>query len=400
MIPPAADAAIGHNATERLAGPYLVLVSIDGFGWDYQARYETPALDRLAARGVRAKALRPVFPTLTFPNHYSIATGLYPAEHGIVGNDFPDDRRERWYSLWDRDTVQDGSWYGGEPVWVTAEKHGFVSAAYYFVGTEAAIQGIAPSHWYPYDKTVPGDDRVDQVLEWLSMPAGRRPHVITLYFEDVDDAGHQAGPGTPQLAAAVRRVDGYIGRLLDGIAGLGIADDVYVVVVSDHGQSGYVDADAPFVIADVVDLDGLKIVDGGSYASIYVSESGRAAAIRDAVNANWEHGRAWLRAETPPAWRVGDGARFPDVFVVADPRHAVLSRPSQSHRIKPGDHGWAPEFRGMHGLFIAAGPRLPRGRTLGEISVVDVYPMMIEVLGIAGSDDATGPLLEILQPDD
>lgn len=394
--------AAGFNAPGKLDSPYLVLVSIDGFGSGYQARYETPALDRLAARGVRAKALRPVFPTLTFPNHYSIATGLYPAEHGIVGNDFPDEQRTRWYSLWDRNAVEDGSWYNGEPVWVVAEQHGLVTAAYYFVGTEAAIQGVSPTYWHRYDETVPGEDRVDQVLEWLSMPVESRPHVVTLYFEDVDDAGHEGGPGTALLAAAIRQVDGYVGRLLDGIAALELADQVYVVVVSDHGQSAYVDAGTPFIIADVLDLDGLKIIDGGSYASIYLagSDSARALAIRDAINESWNNGRAYLRAETPAAWRVDDNPRFPDVFVVADPGHAVLSQRDRAHRIKPGDHGWAPEFRDMHGIFVAAGPRLPRGTVIGEISVVDVYPMMIEVLGIDADGHRAGPLVDVLKRDD
>ena len=234
-LPAQADGPPGsgeRNAPGTEDSPYLVLISIDGFSWDYLSIYPTPALDRIAAAGVRAESMRPVFPSLTFPNHYSIATGLYPAEHGIVHNHFPDDARENWYHLWDRDSVEDSSWYGGEPIWVTAEKHGLVSAAYYFVGTEAAIQGVPPSHWHSFDASVPGSDRVAQVVDWLQWPGDRRPRLITLYFEHVDTAGHDFGPGSPEVADAVAEVDANIGRLLDAIDGLDGADTLIV-----HGST-------------------------------------------------------------------------------------------------------------------------------------------------------------------
>jgi len=164
----------GRNAADRLDSPYLILISIDGFRWDYPSIYATPALDRLAAGGVRAEAMRPVYPSLTFPNHYSIATGLYPAEHGIVHNHFPNGERDAWYHLWDRSSVEDGRWYGGVPIWVAAEKAGMVSAAYYFVGTEAAIGDVMPSHWYSFDESVPAGARVEQVIDWLQLPADER----------------------------------------------------------------------------------------------------------------------------------------------------------------------------------------------------------------------------------
>jgi predicted AlkP superfamily pyrophosphatase or phosphodiesterase len=207
----------GRNAAAPANNPYLILVSIDGFSPDYLSLYPTPALDRIAAAGVRAESLRPVFPSLTFPNHYSIATGLYPSEHGIVSNRFPDETRRSWYKLSDRDSVEDGRWYGGEPIWVTAEKHGLVSAAYYFVGTEAAIQGVRPSHWNSFDASVPGDERVARVVEWLQWPEDRRPHMITLYFEHVDTAGHEFGRGSPELARAVGAVSEAVRKDADAL---------------------------------------------------------------------------------------------------------------------------------------------------------------------------------------
>jgi hypothetical protein len=382
----------GRNAPGMAPGPSLVLISIDGFGADYLSAYPTPALDRIAAAGVRARSLRPVFPSLTFPNHYSIATGLYPAEHGIVHNHFPDEARQDWYHLWDRDSVEDGRWYRGEPIWVAAEKHGLVSAAYYFVGTEAAIQGVPPSYWHSFDASVPGSDRVAQVIDWLQWPDDRRPRLITLYFEHVDTAGHDYGLGSPELAAAVAEVDAHIGRLLDAIDRLGPGNEVSVVVVSDHGQANYVNPEASFVLRDHIDPAGLEIIAGGAYAWIYQEQPDRerALAIRDLINDKWANGHAVLRDEAPAAWRVSDSRRFPEIFVVPELGHGVVAGREDLDRLKPGDHGWDPSHRAMHGIFLAAGPGLPQGRVIGEVSAVEIYALMLGLLQIEGPAPAPG----------
>jgi predicted AlkP superfamily pyrophosphatase or phosphodiesterase len=374
----------GVNAPQHRDKPYVILVSLDGFRWDFQDLYETPSLDRIAAGGIRAERMIPVFPTLTFPNHYSIATGLYPARHRLIGNTFPSADHTEWYSLRRREAVQDGDWYGGEPVWVAAEKAGMVTAAYFFVGTEADIQGVPMTYWHPFDASVPGMERVGQVLDWLSMPAEKRPHFITLYFEDVDTATHGYGPGSEQSIAAVRRVDGYLGALLDGIAELPIADDVYVLVVSDHGLIGKKIDDTIFVIDAVADIEGLSVVDHGAAAFIYFPEPDptRAVRIRDAINDEWAYGAAMLREDAPESWHVSAEAGFADIIVQANPGHLVFSTEDRVQRKSRGDHGWAPEAEGMHAFFIAAGPRLPRGEMIGPISAVDIYPLMMEILGL------------------
>jgi len=398
----AASGSGGVNAPEHRDKPYLVLVSLDGFRWDFPDLHDTPALDRLAANGVRAERMIPVFPTLTFPNHYSIATGLYPASHRLIGNTFPNADLSEWYSLRRREAVQDGKWYAGEPVWVAAEKAGMVTAAYFFVGTEADIQDVPMTYWHPFDASVPGMDRVRQVIDWLSMPEDRRPHFITLYFEDVDTMTHRYGPGSEQSVAAVERVDGYLGALLDGIARLPVADDVYVVIVSDHGLMEKKIDETIFVLDTVADLEGLSVVDHGAAAFIYFPEANpeRAIAIRDAINDAWAFGEAMLREETPPAWRVTEEAGFAEIIVQADPGYLVYSTAERVQRRSMGDHGWAPEAEDMHAFFIAAGPRLPEGRLIGPVNTVDVYPMLMEILGLPiatpfdGDADRLAGLLE------
>src|SRR5687767_8370331 len=184
--PAPAHGSGGINRAEHLAKPSLVLLSFDGFRADYLNRFDLPNFRRFIARGTRADAMRPVFPSTTFPNHYSLVTGLHPGHHGIVENGFFDPARNAAYSFRNEATVTDGSWYGGEPIWVTAERQGMVAASFFWPGSEAAIKGVRPTSWNKYDGTIPNADRVATVLEWLRRPAEQRPHVITLYFSDVD----------------------------------------------------------------------------------------------------------------------------------------------------------------------------------------------------------------------
>lgn len=392
----------GINAVEKQALPHIVLVSIDGFRWDYPDQYVTPAIDRLIANGVRAQSLRPQFPTVTFPNHYSIATGLTPSNHGIVANAFPSRDRQRWYSLNDPSAVGDGSWYGGVPVWVAAEASGLVAAAYFFVGTEAEIGGIRPTYWQPFDASVPGSARIDQALQWLDMPDETRPHLITLYFGTVDKIGHQFGPDAVQTGVAVASVDQLIGQLLDGVDQSPVSQEIYLILVSDHGMSTHIQGSSDLVLTDIVDLTEVAVVGGGSYAFLFFDQDdpNRAVQIRDTINAGWPDGQAWLRDGAPVEWNVTPDSRFPDVIVQADDRYRVANDPARLAQLPVGLHGWAPGFAAMDGIFIASGPRLPRGVSVDTVSVLDIYPLILEILEIPltgpidGDTDALAGLLE------
>ena len=309
----------GVNALETLDKPYVVLVSFDGFRHDYLARYDTPGFDRVADTGGGADALIPVYPSLTFPSHYSIATGLYPEHHGIVGNRFFDPVRGEAYHYRNTATVQDGTWYGGEPIWVTAETQGMVAAAMLFVGTEAAVGGVRPTFWTPYDARGSHRERVDQVVAWLSLPAHTRPHLVTLYFSAVDGAGHAAGPASPAVAGAVRQVDHALGRLLDGLGMLPYGDQVSVVLVSDHGM-GNVDPELVTDLGEIADLRDTRVVVTGPGANLFVGgDADRARTIRDDINDGLRGGRAYLRDEVPEALRYRADPRIGDIVVVAEP---------------------------------------------------------------------------------
>jgi predicted AlkP superfamily pyrophosphatase or phosphodiesterase len=385
----------GTNAPRHLEAAHVVLVSLDGFGAQLWGRHPAPSLQRLAASGARAERMIPVYPTKTFPTHYSIATGMYAENHGLVGNRFWAPDLNAVYALSDRAAVEDGRFYRGEPIWVTAERQGMVAASYFFVGSEAPVKGIQPTYWYRFDASVPRDRRVDQVLEWLAMPPERRPHMIALYFEDVDAAWHFNGPDSPETAAAVAGVDRSIGRLLTGIERLPHGDDVFVVVVSDHGLLA-----SPPSMVDEVDLSrfpGVRMAEAGPYASLFVDEGGaaRGPAIRDSLAALLPQAEVWLREDVPPRLHYSADPRIGDVVIAATPGRRV----HEQGRV-PRDawsHGWDNTVPEMSGIFIARGPGIAAGQVIPPFEAIHVYPFLAHVLGLEPNRDVDGRL-DVLVP--
>jgi hypothetical protein len=376
------------DTTQVAARPYLVLLSLDGFRPDYLARYSTVHLSRVIQRGTVAESLVPVFPTLTFPNHYTQVTGLYPERHGIVGNNFWDPERGQQYSFGNPAAVMDGTWYRGEPIWVTAEQQGVRAASFYWAGSEADVQGVRPSYWKRYDGSVPNAARVDTALAWLRLPAGERPHLVLLYMSSVDGAGHREGPHTHWVEDAIFNVDDALGRLLDGLDGLPQRDSVYLMIMSDHGMAGY-ESHQYEVLAHHIDISRVRIAVSGTFASLHVQPGGPTAAeLRDKLNAGLRHGRAYLRHETPERLRYRADPRIGDVVVVMEePYHILRSTPAG---VFGGNHGWPPDSEAMQGALLLLGPSIPARRRIPPVRAVDLYPFFAEVLRLQPNPDIDG----------
>lgn len=384
----------GVNHPSAAARPHVVLVSFDGFRPDYLQRFDTPAFDRLAARGARAAGLISVFPSLTFPGHYSIATGLHPEAHGIVANRFYDPARGEEFDYRDRGDPADGSWWDGEPLWVTAEMQGLVTAAFFFPGTEAEIGGVRPSHWRPYDGSVPNAARLEQVLAWLALPPAARPHLITLYFSLVDSAGHNLGPDAAGMRSSVEAADRLLGRLIDGAAALPHADRIVLVVVSDHGMAAP-DPTRLSTLPDGVDLRGVRLVATGPALSIHVDDPARGRALRNRLNAGLAHARAYLREEIPAHLHARGNARIGDILVIPEGLGVVGFRPAVDrarHLLRPGLHGWDPRFPEMHGIFLAMGPGIAAGASLPAVRAIDIYPLIAHLLDLTPHPGVAGNL--------
>lgn len=380
--------------------PTVVLVSIDGFRFDYFDRYPAPNLHRLAARGVRAP-LVPVFPTKTFPNHYSIVTGLYPEHHGVVENTMYDPSFDALFQISDSVAVADARWWGGEPLWVTVERQGQIAASCFWPGTEAAIEGVRPHYWLHYDTRVPDSTRVRQVLDWLSLPAAARPTFVTLYFSEVDHAGHDAGPDSPAVARAVLQVDGAIGRLLDGLEARGLTDRVNVIVVADHGMSP-ISPDSVVALDEYLAPDALLRITGGNPDQGLWPRPGLEDSVVRALAGKNPHLMVWRRDSIPERFHYRASPRIPPVLALAVPgwsisrrRSDVASRPAQ---FSGGTHGYDDTAMVMRALFVAAGPAFRQGVTAAPFRNIHIYDLIAEILGLAaapndGSPDSTATLL-------
>jgi alkaline phosphatase D len=362
----------GQPAAQR---PYVVLVSLDGFRYDYAERYHATELLALGKAGAAAEGMIPSFPTVTFPNHISIATGQYPEHHGIVLNSFYDPARKELYSS--HQSATDGSWYHYKPLWVVAEEQKVKAASMFWPTADAEIGGVRPSYWSKYDGTFPNEQRVAKVLEWLRMPESERPHFITLYFSDVDSAGHSSGPESPETAQAVARVDKLVGDLWAGIRAIPLP--VNVIVVSDHGMQaveGFVN------LSDYADLSKVRVVTEGPVALIYAPDAQTAEQVYASLKGKSGKFDVYRRRETPRRWHFSASERIGDLVVCAHEATSVVAA-APARPVSKGNHGFDPqEFKTMQGIFYAAGPNVQPGVRLQPFENVNVFPFIARILGL------------------
>jgi predicted AlkP superfamily pyrophosphatase or phosphodiesterase len=369
----------GPNTASQLAKPYVILISLDGFRYDYARRYGAKNLLELASQGASApQGMIPAYPSITFPSHYTIVTGLYPEHHGIVANVFYDPARKQVYSYQDAAAVTDGSWYGGTPLWVLAEQQGMRAACFFWPGSEADIQGVRPSYYAKYNDNFPNDERVDQVLAWLRLAPTRRPHFITLYFSETDHAGHQYGPDSPQVAAAVHDVDRELGRLSDGLKGLHLPVDE--IVVSDHGmanvQGGWIS------LTDLgLDVSLLEKYEG---QFLYAKSDGDAQAIFESLQEKSARFKVYRRAQVPEHLHFNATARAGDpVLVETGPYEIRVKADPAKPKPGAGAHGYDPAIMPeMKATFLAAGPDIRAGVTVASFENVNIYPLIAKILGL------------------
>jgi predicted AlkP superfamily pyrophosphatase or phosphodiesterase len=363
------------DARSQASGPAVLLVAVDGFHPGYLDRPPSRHLRELARDGVRARWLVPVFPTLTFPNFYSIATGLYPEHHGIVSNTMKDTLLGR-FTLRDTVQVRNPRWWGGEPIWVTAVKQGKRAATYFWPGSEAPVGGIRPTYYKRYDARVPNQKRVRQVLDWLSLPADSAPSLVTLYLGDVDQAGHEFGPDAPETDSAIARVDSAIGALMTGMEQRGLSERVNLVVVSDHGMAEVM-PDHLLFIEDLLGPGSAEVVDLGSVASL-APRAGREEEVYRRLKRS-PHLRVYRKSEIPAALHYRASPRIQPILLVADEGWIITHRAFRS-RPPRGMHGYPPDVPSMRALFLARGPAFRKGSVVEPFQNIHVYPLLAKIL--------------------
>lgn len=370
---------------EASGDPILVLVSFDGWRWDYASgQVAAPHLDALTARGASAEALVPVFPAKTFPNHYSIVTGLQPERHGIVSNTMDDADIGERFSL-SSPSARDPRWWSGEPLWTTVERHGKRAASMFWPGSDVEIDGRRPTWWFEYDGSVTNARRVAQVLEWIGLPPGERPSFITLYFSDVDSAGHEYGPESPQVAAAGARVDGLLGDLVAGIEALGLIDETIIAVVSDHGMAR-LSPERVIFLDDYLDLSTVSIIEWSPVIGI-VPRRGSPENVVRALEGRHPSMAVYQRERVPADLHHSAHPRIPPVVGIAADGWTITSRARfegqrASGALDGGAHGYLPSDRSMHGIFVAAGPGIRQGVRVPPLGSIHLYELFCALLGL------------------
>lgn len=366
--------------------PTVILISLDGFRWDYVDRFKPPALSRMAKEGVRAKWMIPSFPTKTFPNHYTVVTGLYPAHHGIVENNVYDFGTV--FTMSKREEVQDARWWLGEPIWVTAEKQGQRASSYFWPGSEAKIEDTYATYWRNYNGRVPGDMRIDKVLSYFDEPADKRPTMITTYFSTTDDVGHEFGPDSEEIKYGVWEADKYIERLMDGLKKRKLDDRVNVIIVSDHGMANFYAKQVTY-LDDIINFDDTERILWTNEIQQIFPKAGKLDAIFAKLK-DLKHTTCWKKADIPERLHYADGKRVAPIVCSSELGWITTSHKRWDEWYKDlddvdrprGAHGYDNRYQEMQATFIARGPAFRRGYTAEPFPNVDVYNIMCKILGL------------------
>ncbi len=384
--------------------PTVILISLDGFRYDYLQKDRPPHLNALARSGVRARWMVPSFPSKTFPNHYTIATGLYPEHHGIVENNIYDPQFDAVFTLSDRQEVEKSRWWLGEPIWVTAEKQGQRAASVFYPGTEGEIAGVRPTFWKRYDAKITDAERVDTILLWLDLPVNERPTFLALYFSDTDDAGHASGPISAKTRQAVLDVDREIGRLSDGLKARGIFDQTNLIIVSDHGMAP-VDWHRAILLDEIFDA-GLteRIFWTREIVSIF-PKPGAENEIYQKLKRNLpRHARVYRKGEMPARFHYSQSSRIAPLLVLPDEgwiltnREAFREMQAKGESNAKGGHGYDNRLESMRAIFIGHGPALRKRAVVAPFENVQVYNVVAKILGLRpapndGSNAVAGRVL-------
>lgn len=380
------------NSETALSKPYVIMISADGFRYDYAEKYHAENLLKLSSQGVQADAMTPSFPSITFPNHWTLITGLYPSHHGLVDNFFYDYKRNEFYAMSNQKNAEDGTWYGGTPLWSLAEKQGMLSASLHWVGSASDAGGARPTYYYHYHEKFSPSEKVDKVVNWLKLPAERRPHFISLYFPEVDASGHHFGPDDMNTRQAVKLVDNAVGELVQKVKALGLKN-VSFIFVSDHGMAR-VDNEHPLEIPEMLlNKDRFDIYNSQTLLRVVVKNPTEVKSVFRELRTNkTENYKVFLDKRLPRYlhFRAKDDrySRIGDILLVPNAPKIFLEKGKTT---KNGKHGYDPKTTPeMKAAFFAWGDAFKSNLKIREFQNVNVYPLVAEILGLKITDPIDG----------
>lgn len=376
--------------------PYTILISLDGFRWDYTNRGLTPNFDYIEQNGVKALSLKPSFPSITFPNHISIVTGMYPQNHGVIANTMYDPVTDKIYQLRDTSEVRNAYWYKGEMIWETARRQGVKTASYFWPGSEMNIEYRRPTIYEKYEHERDYLERINGVIEWLKLPYSERPKFITLYYDLADSEGHRYGPNSPQINSAISRLDSLIGILFNKLDEIKLRDSVNIIIVSDHGmteisQERYVN------IEDIASCKSCKFINRGAVMNIFIEDKNEVDVVYKKLKNSEDHYKVYKPSEIPSHYHFNNFHLIGDLFILAEPGWSVGTSKDKD-RMKDyngGNHGFDNSFLDMHGIFYAIGPSFKKNYKTGTIENINIYPLLCKILSINPNRNIDGKLENI-----
>ncbi|ROL58233.1 alkaline phosphatase family protein [Bacteroidetes/Chlorobi group bacterium Naka2016] len=378
---------------DTLGSRYVLLISFDGFRWDYLNRSLTPNLNNFADKGIRALSLEPAYPSGTFPNHYTIVTGMYPENHGIIGNHIYDKFTNNSFTLRKQEEVSNPRWYLGEAIWETAKRQGILTASFFWPGSELNLDYRRPDYFVPFNPKIPYKTRIDSVIGWLKLPYEKRPKFITLYFEETDTKGHDFGPFSPEIDSAIVLCDQLFGYLLDQLRQINFLDSINIIVVSDHGMTE-IDKNKIIVLKNYLGIGKIEVNSYGYLCSI----TGEKDSVEKAYNTlknNERNFKVYKRKEVPNYFHFNNNPWIGEVIVIPEIGWTVAYDSTEYTFKVKATHGFDNHWLDMHGIFIAKGPALKNGYTTGTLMNIDIYPLMCKILNIIPRNNIDGKLERI-----
>lgn len=380
----------GQNRT------YSILISFDGFRWDYSNRGLTPNLDFIKNNGVSALSLKPSFPSKTFPNHYTIVTGLYPQNHGIIANNFINPINGKIYKIGDTSAVRDPEWYKGEAIWETAKRQGVKTASYFWPGSEVNQVSRRPDYYEKYEHLKDYNLRIEGVLNWLKLTYSERPELITMYFDAADTYGHNFGPDSKEVNLAIMKLDSLIGKLFEGLKNINLIDSTNIIIVSDHGMT---DISSDNIINIEEMLTGIDCAYWDMGPVMYLlPDKNLKEKVYSALKKSEKHFKIYKKSEMPDYFHFSDSYIIPELILVAEPGWSLVTNKDlkrYSSNYSGGNHGYDNNYLDMHGIFLAIGPDFKEGYKTGTLNNVDIYPLLADILNLFPNQKIDGKLESI-----
>lgn len=356
--------------------PSLLLVSFDGFRWDYVQRVATPNFHALMEEGVRVEQVENAYITKTFPDHYTLVTGLYTESHGIVANEMYDPDLNLTFAM-DHPSAHDPRWWdGAEPLWATNQRAGHGSGAAMWPGTDVEIRGTYPTHFLPYNASVGFEDRVRSLVGWFA----RDPPVRLglLYWEEPDVSGHAFGPDSPRMDAVIADVDAKLGFLRRELQRAGLYERLNLVVTSDHGMA-QMSGERVVELDAYLSRDAYTWIDKSPVVGILPQEGKLEEVYRSLANAHPSL-RVYRKEDIPERFHYQHNDRIMPIIIAAEEGWTIVQ--NKSDGLMLGNHGYDNALPSMHPVFVARGPAFRRAYSKASARAVDLYPLMCHILDL------------------